>query len=438
MTYLANMPGTKNTLLAALIRTARQTTGARGVRVFYGITCYFDSKSLEIVAKRINEVMKELDAHLIGFHIAIDVGEWIKNRNSIEVLEKKISRATGLNASSVSVTPIYFDGCLFHPKGYCLISPKKSSRIRKGFAILTSGNFTERGFGISERSNVEIYDIIYEISKLEKFVDTFNNLIENHKPPDDKLIKHDKFLLALKIFREGQFYHEWHGSLSSESRYTLTLTEKGVKLQKQDKKRFGRYEGVSKSITIDPLNLGKNIFDQLPKPFPNTFWRLYSIDTLMGRWVPWQISNIIDEVLEKDIQPYLERIKILTEPNILNKEVKTLTKELVEFRKNELIKENKDVINNWKERVGGLHTRSDLVKYRILRYEPIPEMHDSTRELFIKTINHLERQLNLGKQLKGLKAVLHRAITNGIDNFDIELNNLQIKAEAHIEKNFNI
>ena len=101
MPFLINGPENKETLIKCLAKAARETTKPERDREFYGLTCYFDMEAIKRLARRIKNSVGNAQGNLIGFHIAVDAGEWIKSRIAIEDIIDKLK--TGLTPVQLSL-----------------------------------------------------------------------------------------------------------------------------------------------------------------------------------------------------------------------------------------------------------------------------------------------------------------------------------------------
>ncbi len=429
----------QNTLLDYLENATKETTGRNGKRTFYAVTCYFDSEAVKTLANNINNALNEVQGQLIGFYVFVDIRDWFKYRGSKDELIQNICELTQLAENAIDFIPINFRNRLFHAKSYALVARKsrKQNRRRKGFVATTSGNLTKRGLGLDDESNIEFVEIANNPTSIEEFITIIEDIEKNNTVSEELLANHDNFLLALQIFSAGSFYHKWEGNLSNEVRFKLTLTNPGIKaFQAKNNPLFANYKNDSKSISRDPINL-QRVFNDKPKPFPKRFWATYSIDTLLGRWVPIDIAYLVDDVLKNSVQPYIEEIKSITNSENLRGKIQEIKREVDEFKQNGYIKEEyDDIIHAWLDRIKKFRDNEELITLRIHNYEKVPEILDSsTRRLILKTFSQLRNQINMGSQLRGLKARIDRAITNDrYDIFEQELETLYKEAVETIKK----
>jgi PLD-like domain len=171
--------------------------GKRAQRHVYVLTCYFDINALvEVVAtifKRINSV----SGKIAGVTVAIDVGEWIRCRVSSDELIDRIAKAARLPEKLAKVISVRVPGHLLHAKAYAAIKPLGQE---EGFVVITSGNTTQRGLGLSDASNLEIAALITEPESLAEFEGIMRELAK-HQISERLAMKQDAFLQALALFK---------------------------------------------------------------------------------------------------------------------------------------------------------------------------------------------------------------------------------------------
>ncbi|MEN8220676.1 MAG: hypothetical protein ABFS56_30855 [Pseudomonadota bacterium] len=431
MPHLVNKAN-QETLLESL-QHAIQDTAKNKKREFYAVTCYFDSEAVKTLASCINDALKNTQGTLIGFYIYVDIGDWIKCRENKDELIQNIHDLTKLDHDKIDFIPIDFKNRLFHAKIYGLVSRKnKRDGKRNGFVAISSGNLTKRGLGsVKDKSNIEVVQIVKESHSIEEYMKIIQEL-KNFSASEERLKRQEDFILAFRLFSAGHFYHKWEGNLSSEVRFKLTLTETGK--EKLQKDVFKNYRKDSNSISRVPINL-QNIFKEIPKPFPQHFWRLYSVDTLLGRWIPAGVASLVDKALEKEVKPYIKEIY-----NLITKQLEAKTDELSEevekYQKEGYVNEDVKVVKTWSKKIKTFpENNKGLITLRIYNYEKIPEiLDDANRKLILKTFEQLCNQLQMHKQ-RGVKAVLGKAIKEyDARVFEEELKTLTENAEKELAK----
>lgn len=420
------------TLLSLMEDAVKETTGRNGRRIFYAITCYFDVEAIYVLADRLAQSLKEKDSKLTGFYIFVDVRDWAKCRVSKSEIIRSVSQKINVNKERIDIMPVYFDGRLFHAKGYGLISEsnEKTSK-RKGFVATTSGNLTKRGMGVADDSNIELLSITSDSDSIDEFLNLIGDLEESKKHVN----KQDEFLLALNIFSSGSFYHKWEGGLSDRVRFSVELNKKGRREYKTRNTIFRGYNSDSKTISKDPINL-QDIFESCPKPFLPQFWANYSVDTLLGRWIPNQIADMVDEKLKDSAGKYILAIEEATTSEILKSIKGKLLRELRGFQNQQYIDgDPKEIVDSWLVKVEKLRENHELIKSRIFNYEKIPELLESSnRKLIMHTFNGLQDRLNIGVQSKGVKALIKDAIEQeGMEYVQEKLDYLRNSASNNLK-----
>ncbi len=407
------------TLFKTIKRMARETTRSGSRRHVYVITCYFDPEALCTFASSIRTTIKTKGGILTGITIAMDVGEWLRCRLSKVGLKHEIANAAQVSSNLVEVIPVQFPGRLMHAKAYAAIQPGEDN-VKKGFVVVTSGNATDPGLGLREKSNLELATVLTDPDSLIAFEEIINQLAGHEVSPADA-VKQDEYLGALALFCRGSFYHKWQGSLSSDIRFKLTLTEKGKAERQRNQATFEGYEPDSDSMSRDPL-LIQDIFNRIPKPFPDAFWRTYGIDTLLGYWLPEPVAKLADDVLDQRVDPYLDEIDKHTKPRRVRRRSRLLKRQVKEWSSNGWIKDDLSVIQSWVERVKKFGKNKDLLKSRLHPFEKLPEeiLVGESRATVRRTFDLLREQLMSKPVLKGTKAVLKKFIVNSMTLEDLD------------------
>jgi hypothetical protein len=400
---LTNNPNKRSSRLLDFVDHAAQTTmGNHAKRHIYILTCYFDIEALVRVILTISKRLKQVTGIVDGVTVAIDVGEWIRCRMSRDELIKQIALAAKVSKKHVKVLLVQVPGHLLHAKAYAAIKPYSKE---KGFVVITSGNTTQRGLGLSDASNLEIATLTTEHELLVEFVDIMHELAINDVT-DQREMEQDEFLKALALFSSGVFYHHWRGSLGAEIRFKLTLTNKGKKARLKSSSDFNGYQPIGNTMSRSTIDI-QNVFRKIPKPFYPQFWKNYAIDTLLDYWVPCPIAKIVDQKLDEDVKPYLTEIHKLTTPQHINSMVEELNAEVSRLRNKGLIEETQSIVDVWQDRVMRFRNNIDLIKLRIHPYRRIPQLLTSeTRLAILETATALREHLSDKKTLSPTKSVV--------------------------------
>lgn len=406
-----------------------------GTYTLYAISCYFDAEAVRELVETVARVVRQGRASLAGCEIAIDVADWFRQRADQRKLSQHISRVAGLPEGSVRFHPVTVSGRLVHAKGYALISaPRGKAGKLRGFVAVTSGNLTKRGLGLEKASNIELAHVSDESDVLAAFHEQFLWLMESHPLRGKRRREHEEFLLALRLLGAGCFFHKWEGSLSSEISFRITLTEAGKQAARSGNPLFRDYEPSGDVRSRNPIDLA-SVFRRQPKPFPRHFWRTYSVETSLGRWVPLQIADYIDEVLTGKVAPYMAAVRKATRAAVLDRAAETLRGEVQEMIEEAWITQDETVVDKWLDRVKQFRDSEDLIRARIFNYERVPDvLDDAGRTLVLHTFWGMREHLFLKeRQPGGLRGIMRRAIENELDDHDYEEELARIAREAREE-----
>lgn len=406
--------------------------------IFYVITCYFNPK---IANELVNKIREILDDKLKEIHILVDSREFIKQNINENDFKNNIRNIKNLDLLDVSLTPIDYNSKLFHAKSYALINKNVSS----GFALITSANFTEAGL----KRNIEIGKIFNDIDSLKRFTKIFTSIKNNYSLSVEQKAKQREFQIAVKTLSQGTFYHVWNPSFDLIFRLKLSTQEckRISELSNNEETRTKIEDFVLKqnnTIIRDIINI-QSIFDICPRPIPDNFWGRYSIDTLLGRWVPLEISKLIEEEVT-EIKKILKPI-IKEKGSIKN--LRNYTKELDEFvsRKTkekvvESLGDNSNAVSKWYKQVYNFFFNDNLLDTFICKYEKIEISIDRQEYDLIMSINKRikdfysssDKHTGLGKTFAELKDN-----DDCLSDYSIKLNKniekLKIKARERLEKN---
>lgn len=127
------------------------------------------------------------------------------------------------------------------------------------------------------------------------------------------------------------------------------------------------------SITDNSINL-KSIFNICPKPIPGDFWGTYSIDTLLGQWVPNEISQLIENEVNLTKEIFEDLIQEISNPEKI-KEYYTTLQDFVQRKLNENVIEfdvyNSSSVQTWRNKVDRVLNDKNLLNTFICDYETI-------------------------------------------------------------------
>ena len=198
------------------------------------------------------------------------------------------------------------------------------------------------------------------------------------------------------------------------------------------------------SITDNSINL-KSIFNICPKPIPGDFWGTYSIDTLLGQWVPNEISQLIENEVNLTKEIFKDLIQEISNPEKI-KEYYTTLQDFVQRKLNENVIEfdvyNSSSVQTWRNKVDRVLNDKNLLNTFICDYETI-EFSNLESDLLFKVDQRIKDfyykpgfHIGVGK----LFAEFHENRELSLNNFEFEesdfsLNNLEFEKVVTQAKN---
>jgi hypothetical protein len=412
MLILFNEPNSTSLLSFITEKVKSLNTQDNNSWIFYAITCYFNPKTFKNLIAELKKILGNKGNKLSGVHILIDSKEWVKEGQNKDDYIKEISANTQIPSSQITLTPIDYQNKLFHAKGYAMISSLDTNveNQPEGFAIITSGNLTESGLN----SNIELGKIVYDSNSLEEFMNIFVQLQNNYSLSPQKEAELRKY----QIIAEGTFYHHWHPTIDLKIKLELSSEEKKrlseLTNNEETRKKLEIFKlKKQESITDDPINI-KSVFDICPEPIPPNIWANYSIDTLLGQWMPSEISKLIEKEVEeskKILKPLLQEIgdseKIAQYTREFNEYVdRKMRENFIEFSTDNLFATKK-----WQERVTTFFADDNLLNVVICDYEKINVSVNKIKFDLIKEIHNRiqdfyyspDRHIGLGRTFANLK-----------------------------------
>src|SRR5438045_3036850 len=155
------------------------------------------------------------------------------------------------------------------------------------------------------------------------------------------------------------------------------------------------------------------VFIKRPKPLPREFLRMFTIDTLLGRWMPLGISNLVETRLNASLTPYVEQVRRLTKDIRLDEVCKNLEKSVAEFNRKGVIETADDVVQRWRAKVQLFRENEALLHRIVFSLERVEEpFADMDRTLILQTYRSLQGSI----ELKGQRGDLKRTLASAIEN----------------------
>ena len=387
---------------------------------FYAMTCYFKQDATEQLAESIHAI---LGNSLCEFHLLIDINEYCEELLDIDSFIADLEKKTRLSSKNISITPISpSPKPLFHAKGYALINcDHRSEAYYQGFGIITSANLTNGGI----YNNIEIGHIFDDNDSLRDFYNIFMNLKNNYTIPEqeleERLQKQRKSQKAVNLFLLGNFYHQWQQKHLIDLRFTLKLSTEAKKRRKNQanevdsklkKLGYNLEEEDTDTRSKKPIDI-EDFFKLFPKTIPDSknMLRICSIDTLLGKWIPDKISDLIELELDLSTDIYINILQKHLQKNMSNYE-KELQSNIEELKDNKIInpndEKNRKAISKWKERITKISEDENLLRLLLWTYEKIPISLKSIQDpnLILTLYDRLTEFYNDNQTRQGVGGIL--------------------------------
>lgn len=431
-----NAPFGRSTTLLRVIEEAARLSARKGAkRHLYVLSCYFDIPAVIEFAKLVAGCLREAKGTATALTVAVDAGEWIKDRRTVRKITRMLAKGTGIPGEQIKFVPVHVRRRLLHAKAYAAIRPGGADVTKRGFLVVTSGNATQRGLGLDTHSNVELASVATDESALIAFEQLLSELLE-HEVSEKTALRQDRYLRALALFSSGVFYHHWPGSLGAEVRFKMTLTTSGKAARKKDARLFRGYEPDANTLSRDELGI-EGVFDAHPKPFPAAFWRTFAVNTLLGYWVPATVASVVDKRLSEGIEPHLEDLRALTSPIQLARVGRRVAERVRDFSTKGWIEESTTAVDAWRTRVLRFRRNKGLIKLRIHPYQRVPDMLEAASRASVLDMEAvLSTQLGQKKALAGTKSIVSRFLSSDMSRLELkqELEELANRARRVLRK----
>lgn len=249
----------------------------------YIMTCYITKDGLEDLFKSLENTLKQNNINDI--EILADKDEWAKIWYGLEDLLETFKQSLNKYELNISINPVDSQK-LFHAKSYALIHKNTC----EGFLISTSANLTRRGLSY----NLEFCNFTEDKDSIRQYFHLFQNAKAKFTLTNKKRRKLEKFAKAYTILSMGRFYYEKD---VLETKYHIGLNDQGKKLINNNIGGKTSVAANKKDETTVSYRLIDHVVikDLLPPLVPTSVINSYSVDTLIGKWIPEYVHEIIQE-----------------------------------------------------------------------------------------------------------------------------------------------
>jgi hypothetical protein len=295
MIYLFNQPESES-LISFIEDKVDFTIGNKSGWTLYIMTCYITINGLDNLFVSLANSFEQ--NKLVKVKILVDKDEWAKLFffNKERVLKdrikklKNINKNVDINTSDISVKPVNSDK-LFHAKSFALINENF-----EGFIISTSANLTERGLN----KNLEFGDFVQNSTDLnQQYVNLFSEIEEKALGGNEKILR--DIAEAELILSMGVFYTKIN---TLDTACSVDKSQNAINEDQTFRK---------KSLSDNKQSISYRLVDHiaikkiLPPLVPSQLITHYSIETLIGRWIPHQINQLmIEERTNEYLNAYID------------------------------------------------------------------------------------------------------------------------------------
>lgn len=413
MVFLFNQPESES-LISFIEDKVNFTTGNKSGWTLYVMTCYITISGLDKLFIALANSFEQ--NKLIKVKILVDKDEWAKLFffNKDRVLKdrikklKNINKNVDINTSDISVKPVNSDK-LFHAKSFALINENF-----EGFIISTSANLTERGLN----TNLEFGNFVQNSTDLnQQYVNLFSEIEEKSLLGNEQILR--DIAEAELILSMGVFY------VKRDDIDTICSRDKSEEAVKKTLRRNG-INNDSQSISyrlIDHIAIKK----LLPPLISANLIKYYSIETIIGRWIPKEIDQIIEERKNMYGDAYIDFMKYkYFNPESIKREEKMLTISIENDIKNREFKFNSKEIDDEEEFKNRFikDCIDKAIKAKFIKDDySFANDNDSVLNIFFDY--HKIEEIEFEEIPNNFKKVILKEIRNSIDGKNLEGFNLK-------------
>lgn len=384
------------------------TIGNKSGWTLYIMTCYITISGLDNLFIALANSFEQ--NKLIKVKILVDKDEWAKLFffNKERVLKDRIKKLKNINeninisTSNISIKPVDSDK-LFHAKSFALINDNF-----EGFIISTSANLTERGLN----TNLEFGNFVQNSTDLnQQYINLFSGIEEKSLVGNEQILR--DIAEAELILSMGVFY------IKRDDIDTICSRDKSEEAVKRTLRRNG-VNNDSQSISyrlIDHIAIKK----LLPPLIPSNLIKHYSIETIIGRWIPKEIDQIIEERKNMYGDAYIDFMKYkYFNPESIKREEKMLTISIENDIKNREFKFNSKEIDEEEFKNKFIKDCIDkAIKAKFIKDDySFANDNDSVLNIFFDY--HKIEEIEFEEISNNFKKVILKEIRNSIDGKNLE------------------
>lgn len=390
------------------------------------LSCYVDFVAIR---KLIDSVREEV--RLTEVRLAFEFFESFRGRQPNETVEELkhleawcANREAGFHWAAIRA------GALMHAKGYAVVQLVKDEP-GDGIVCIGSGNATLPGLGTNLKPNVELSYVSDDDEDVAEFLDIWNQLIRQRRSLDGASWQADAYEFAYSLLASGIFLHDWRNTLRSRIGIIYTLTPEGRRaISLSDELRRLGFDVDQATINRNPLETVDFSFSRI---LPRGFTTKYTIDTLIGRWCPLSVWNVVEKTVERDegFQDFLARFRKATEPEELEKAAEQEERIAAWLVDHGYVTEMPDRVARWKAKIETLRNQEDRLARIFLKFTPFHLPYDySARDEVMELRDSLFETL----AMKDKSSFVARKIEEAENSADPSLLDLDDAERADLEE----
>lgn len=273
-------------------------------------------------------------------------------QREFDELRESVLRRHGIALEWKAIRPK--SGALVHAKAYAVAEINSKREIESGCLFFGSANATHRGLGLAARSNIELGSVVTSRDELESFCFLFEELWEHETVSmDSDLARDQEELLQFALLRSGCFLVKWSGNLKSQLSVRYKLTDSGRRaILVRDKELIARgFEAEHSSLTKNYLRLPRAA---ARRDFPRAFSSNYTIESLLGRFCPGPIWDVVTQERRSEDDAFLAGIVECLNPEQLAAAMEEAQKDLAILRKRRMVDCGTEHLESWQDRMVSL------------------------------------------------------------------------------------
>jgi hypothetical protein len=288
------------------------------------VTCYVDFGAVKQLIKEMSDVIKLRSIFLMFEYM--DIFRSDRRPNAAQKELESLRAWCRRHDMDFDGTPVRV-GALMHAKAYAITQEDSSRTLVGGLAFVSSGNATHRGLGFGQQQpNVELTTSTTTLKGVREFLRVWDTIAKSQKDMSSAAANEDEYARKFALFSTGVFLHKWAIPFGSQTAIRYGLTEAGrngiIQIEQEFKDQFDDLD--RETLSRQPLSRYGGVNTKVGKPLPPHFTRMYTIDTLLGRWCPSDVWSTVERIVDEDegFTDFVNKLKSAATPEKLDNVVR--------------------------------------------------------------------------------------------------------------------